>query len=184
MNELALFAGGGGSILAGHLLGWRTVAAVERDAYCVATLLHRQQEGTLEPFPIWGDIRTFNGRPFRGVVDIITAGFPCQPFSSAGRGRITARDLWPDAFRVIQQVAPRFVMLENVTRKPITKASITLENCGYMVRRARVSAACLAAPHRRIRYWLVADAHSNRCVRAPRAASTRQRGVSSSRRNS
>lgn len=161
MNELALFAGAGGSILAGELLGWRTVAAVECDAYCVATLLHRQQEGTLAPFPIWDDIRTFDGTPFRGVVDIITAGFPCQPFSTASRGRITTRDLWSETLRVICEVQPCFVLLENVQRAPVIHAGAELVGVGYRAAAARVSAACMGAAHRRPRWWLVAhiDGH-------------------------
>ena len=83
MNELALFAGAGGGILGGHLLGWRTVCAVERDAYCARRLMQRQNEGHIPPFPIWDDVRTFDGREWRGIVDVVSGGFPCQAHSSA-----------------------------------------------------------------------------------------------------
>ena len=64
LNELALFAGAGGGILGGHLLGWRTVCAVEWDAYAASVLVARQNDKTLEPFPIWDDVQTFDGRPW------------------------------------------------------------------------------------------------------------------------
>jgi site-specific DNA-cytosine methylase len=86
MNELALFAGAGGGILGGHLLGWRTVCAVEWEPYPASVLCARQNDGFLPPFPIWDDIQTFDGRPWRGIVDVISGGFPCQDISAAGKG--------------------------------------------------------------------------------------------------
>ena len=86
MNELALFAGSGGGILGGHLLGWRTVCAVEWAAYPASVLLARQNDGILPPFPIWDDVQTFDGRPWRGIVDVVSGGFPCQDISAAGGG--------------------------------------------------------------------------------------------------
>ena len=77
LRELALFAGAGGGILGGLLLGWRTVCAVEFNAYARSVLLARQNDGTLEPFPIWDDVRTFDGRPWCGIVDVVSGGFPC-----------------------------------------------------------------------------------------------------------
>lgn len=77
MREIALFAGAGGGILGGHLLGWRTVCAVEIEPYCAAVLAKRQEEGFLPPFPIWDDVSTFDGRPWNGKVDVISGGFPC-----------------------------------------------------------------------------------------------------------
>jgi len=71
MNELALFAGAGGGILAGHLLGWRTVAAVEIENYPRRVLLQRQADGLLPRFPIWDDICTFDGKPWQGKVHVI-----------------------------------------------------------------------------------------------------------------
>ena len=73
MNELALFAGAGGGILGGYLLGWRTRCAVEIDPYCRSVLLARQRDGMLPRFPIWDDIRTFNGKPWRGSVGVLGA---------------------------------------------------------------------------------------------------------------
>ena len=87
MNELALFAGAGGGILGGHLLGWRTVCAVEFDPYAAGVLVARQNDGILPPFPVWDDMRTFDGRPWRGIAEIVSGGFPCQDISAAGTGR-------------------------------------------------------------------------------------------------
>jgi DNA (cytosine-5)-methyltransferase 1 len=84
MNELALFAGVGGGILASQHLGHRVVCAVERDPYCREILMRRQEDKSLPVFPIWDDIDTFDGKPWNGIIDVISAGFPCQPFSIAG----------------------------------------------------------------------------------------------------
>jgi len=86
MNELALFAGAGGGILGGHLLGWRTVCAVEWEPYPASVLCARQNDKILPTFPIWDDVQTFDGKPWRGIVDVVSGGFPCQDISSAGRG--------------------------------------------------------------------------------------------------
>jgi len=87
LNELALFAGAGGGILGGKLLGWRTVCAVEWEAYPASVLCARQNDGLLPPFPIWDDVQTFDGKPWAGIVDVISGGFPCQDISSAGGGQ-------------------------------------------------------------------------------------------------
>src|SRR5687767_2606601 len=112
MRELALFAGGGGGILGGLLLGWRTVCAVELAPYARSILLARQRDGHLAPFPVWDDVTTFDGRPWRGHVDVVSGGFPCQDISAAGRGAgITgARSgLWTEFARIIGEVQPRVV---------------------------------------------------------------------------
>src|SRR4051812_38016492 len=110
LRELALFAGAGGGILGGSLLGWRTVCAVELDAYCAALLAQRQADGCLPIFPIWSDITSFDGRPWRGLVDVVSGGFPCQDISVAGSGNGLDGDrsgLWFEMARVIREVAPR-----------------------------------------------------------------------------
>lgn len=86
MNELHLFAGAGGGILGSELLGFRTVCAVELEPYPASVLLARQNDGLLPPFPVWDDVRTFDGRPWRGLVDVVSGGFPCQDISAAGKG--------------------------------------------------------------------------------------------------
>ncbi len=104
MRELALFAGAGGGILGGSLLGWRTICAVERDPYAAGVLIARQNDGSLPPFPVWDDVSTFDGRPWRGAVDVISGGFPCQDISIAGKGAgITGErsGLWKEMARII-----------------------------------------------------------------------------------
>jgi DNA (cytosine-5)-methyltransferase 1 len=76
MRELALFAGIGGGILGGSLVGFTTICAVEIDAYCRNVLVKRQNDGVLPAFPIWDDVRTFDGRRYRGLADIVSGGFP------------------------------------------------------------------------------------------------------------
>jgi len=116
LRELALFAGAGGGLLGSRLLGWRPVCAVEHNPYRQAVLLARQADGVLDPFPIWSDVGDFDGRPWRGKVDIVSAGFPCQPFSVAGKRKAAGdeRNGWPDTIRTIRAVGPGYAWLENV----------------------------------------------------------------------
>ncbi len=164
-RELALFAGSGGGILASRLLGWETVVAVEIEPFCRARIHQRIDEGHLDWFPIWDDIETFDARSLRGRIDVVSGGFPCQPFSTASRGRKVAVDLWPQMRRVVEECEPRFVFAENVQQKPIERAAQDLAGLGYVVRCARIGASALGAPHRRVRHWLVAtDAdHEGQC---------------------
>lgn len=161
MNELHLFAGAGGGILAGALLGHRCIGAVEREPRVQAMLLARQQDGSLPAFPIFSDIRVFDGRPYRGRADIVAGGFPCQAYSGASRGRSVAEDLWPEMLRVVADVAPWYVFAENVAKRAIDHAADDLETMGYSVRCMALSASDVGADHIRKRYWLLAhaDAH-------------------------
>jgi len=156
VNELALFAGAGGGILGGHLLGWRTVCAVERDAYAAQVLAQRQNDGILRPFPIWSDVCSFDGKPWRGIVDVVSGGFPCQAFSKASRGRITAKSMWPEMHRIVSEVKPRFVFAENVTKDAITIAATDLIAMGYKAKAINLSAKDMGADHIRERFWLLA----------------------------
>ena len=147
MNELALFAGAGGGILGEHLLGWRTVCAVERDAYAAAVLAQRQNDGRLEAFPIWSDVETFDGKPWRGIVDVISGGFPCQDISCAGKGAGIdgARSgLWREFARIIGEVRPPFAFVENspmLTVRGLGRVLGDLAALGYDARWGVVSAA-------------------------------------------
>jgi DNA (cytosine-5)-methyltransferase 1 len=158
MNELALFAGAGGGLLGSHLLGWRTVCAVENDGHRRALLIARQDDGALEPFPIWDDITTFDGLAWRGRVDVVSGGFPCQAYSTAARGQNVADDLWPEMRRVVAEIAPRYVFAENVSRAAIDAAADDLEAMGYEARCIAIAARDLGADHIRPRYWLRAYA--------------------------
>lgn len=162
MNELALFAGAGGGILGGHLLGWRTVCAVELDDYAAGVLVARQNDGTLPPFPIWNDVRTFDGRPWCGVVDVVSGGFPCQDISLAGKGagiNGTHSGLWGEMARIVGEVRPRFVFVENssaLVGRGIDRVIGDLSAMGYDARWGVVGAWNAGAPHVRERAWIVA----------------------------
>lgn len=162
MNELALFAGYGGGMLASECLGWRTVCAVEFNKEARRILVVRQNEGIFRPFPIWDDVRTFDGRPWRGVIDIVSGGFPCQAFSNAAAGQNTADDLWPEMRRIVADVAPRFIYAENVSPKAINAAGDDLDQMGYKTRAISISAADLGGDHIRARHWLLAYADDPR----------------------
>lgn len=159
MRELHLFAGIGGGILGGILLGHRCVGAVEVDPYCRDVLRARQRECCLPEFPIYGDILEFDGRPWRGRVDVVCGGFPCQPWSSAGKrlGAADPRHLWPAMARVVSEVCPAFVFAENVSMAAFAEPWRDLRAMGYHVPPAiQVSAGDVGAPYKRNRWWLLA----------------------------
>lgn len=168
MYELALFAGAGGGILGGKLLGWQTICYVEREPYPVEIIKARIQDGWLDDAPIWDDVTTFDGRPWAGLVDVITAGFPCQPWSAAGKraGEADERNLWPDTIRVICEVRPEWVLLENsprlLTQQYFGRILADLAEGGFGVRWDCIPAAAVGAPHLRDRLWIMAHADSDR----------------------
>lgn len=164
MNELALFAGAGGGILGGKLLGWRTICAVECDEYAASVLVARQNDGSLEPFPVWDDVRTFDGRPWRGRVDVVSGGFPCQDISAAGKGAGidgAKSGLWMEMARIVGEVRPRFVFVENspmLASRGLGRVLGDLAAMGYDARWGVLGADAAGAPHLRKRIWIVADA--------------------------
>ncbi len=168
MNELALFAGAGGGILGGHLLGWRTVCAVEWEPYAACVLAARQNDGILPPFPIWDDVQTFDGKPWAGRVDVISGGFPCQDISAAGKGAgIDGKrsGMWSQMARIIGEVRPRYVYVENspfLTSRGLNRVLGDLAEMGFDARWGVVSAAYVGAPHKRDRIWIVAYSNSLR----------------------
>lgn len=159
---MALFAGAGGGILAGKLLGWNLVCAVENNAHCQRVLAARMRDGSLPEAPIWDDIKTFDGNHWRGRVDVISAGFPCQPFSVAGRqqGDVDERNLWPETIRVVREVGPRYVFLENssnlLTFGYFGRILADLAQSGYDARWDCLPASAVGANHERDRLWIVA----------------------------
>lgn len=168
MNELALFAGAGGGILGGKLLGWRTVCAVEFAPYPRSVLLARQRDGMLDPFPIWDDVRTFDGHPWRGHVDVVSGGFPCQDISVSGGGLGLAGErsgLWFEMARIIGEVRPRFVFVENspaLVSRGLDRVLGDLACLGFDAEWGVVSAADCGAPHLRKRIWILAHAPGER----------------------
>jgi DNA (cytosine-5)-methyltransferase 1 len=169
MNELALFAGAGGGILGGKLLGWRTVCAVEWDAYAASVLVARQNDGTLDPFPVWDDVQTFDGRQWRGIVDVVSGGFPCQDISAAGKGTgITGErsGMWRHMARIIGEVRPKYALVENspmLTSRGLGTVLGDLAEMGYDARWGVLGAIDAGAPHKRERIWIVAHAGKVRC---------------------
>ena len=164
MNELALFAGAGGGILGGKLLGWKCVCAVEYDEHARKVLAARQDDGCLDPFPIWNDVLTFDGKPWRGVVDIVTGGFPCQDISAAGKGAGLDGErsgLWSEMSRIIGEVRPRYALVENspvLTSRGLGVVLGDLAAMGYDARWGVLGAIDAGAPHKRDRIWIVANA--------------------------
>lgn len=156
MNELALFAGAGGGLLGTHFLGLVTVCAVERNEHRRCVLSQRQNDRCLPRFPIWDDICTFKGIRWRGTIDFVSGGFPCQAFSTAARGRNNAANLWPEMARVIREVQPAYVFAENVTRAAIEQAASDCAAMGYKTEMLTLSASDLGADHIRERHWLLA----------------------------
>ena len=168
MNELALFAGAGGGILGGHLLGWRTVCAVEWEQYPASVLCARQNDGLLPPFPIWDDVQTFDGKPWREIVDVVSGGFPCQDISSAGAGAGidgVRSGMWGQMARIIHEVRPKFVFVENspmLTSRGLGRVLGDLASMGFDARWGVLGAADIGAPHQRDRIWIVAkNANAN-----------------------
>ena len=165
MNELALFAGAGGGILGGSLLGWRTVVAVEIEDYPRRVLLQRQADGLLPRFPIWDDIRTFDGTQWRGRVDVVSGGFPCQDISAAGSGKGISGErsgLWGEMARVVHEVRPKYVFVENssiLTSRGLGTVLGDLAEMGFDARWGVLGAKDVGAKHKRDRIWIVA--HTN-----------------------
>ena len=152
----------------------RTIAFSEIEAYAVANLVSKIEAGHLDPAPIWSDLKTFPFASFRGKVDLISGGFPCQPFSAAGRrgGDEDPRHLWPYIVRGIEQSSPRMVFFENVEGIISSKLKNNewsdpegtpvllhvlreLEKLGYRSTAGVFSAAEVGAPHQRKRVFIL-----------------------------
>ena len=166
LNELALFAGAGGGILGGKLLGWRTVCAVEWEPYPASVLASRQNDKILETFPIWDDVQTFDGKPWQGIVDVVSGGFPCQDISAAGKGAGIDGErsgMWGEMARIIHEVRPRFAFVENspmLTSRGLGRVLGDLASMGFDARWGVLGAADVGAKHQRDRIWIVAHSKS------------------------
>lgn len=159
LRGLALFAGIGGLErgveLNTTLHEYRLRAVVEIDPVCRAIIAKSRA-----CLVIHNDVRTFH--PQRGEYDFVSGGFPCQPFSTASRGRKTAVDLWPEMRRVIDEGEPSFVFAENVQREAIEGAARDLVERGFIAAVAPVSSSQVGAPDDRRRWWLLAHHHDAR----------------------
>ena len=157
MTHLDLFSGIGGFALAAKWRGFDTIAFCEKDEFCQKVLKKHWPN-----VPIFGDIKEFDGEQFNGKVDLLTGGYPCQPFSTAGKrkGQHDPRHLWPDMFRVIRQARPAWVVCENVeghVTNGLDSVCDDLESEGYEVRPLIIPACAVESPHIRNRVWIVAN---------------------------
>jgi len=161
-RELALFAGAGGGILGGKLLGWQTVCAVEWDAYAAGVLVARQNEGILAPFPIWDDVQTFDGARWRGRVDVVSGGFPCQDISCAGKGAGICGErsgMWAHMARIIGEVRPQYAFIENspmLTSRGLDRVLADLAAIGFDAEWGTLSSRDVGGCHLRERMWILA----------------------------
>jgi len=169
MHVLALCAGYGGLELGLDLAGLRprTICHVEREAFAAAVLVDKMEKGVLAPAPVWSDLATFDGRSWCGLVDILTAGFPCQPWSCAGQRKGTDDDrwIWPDIARIIREVGPGLVFLENVpglVRGGLAVVVGSLAEMGFDAEWGCFTAGAVGAPHRRERVFILGVSEQSR----------------------
>jgi len=171
MRELSLFTGAGGGLLGTHhLLGFKCCGYVEWNEYCQQVIAARIRDGYLPVAPIFTDVREFvqsgAAKQYRGIADVVTAGFPCQPFSVAGKQLAgdDSRNMWPATRDCIRDVQPKSVLLENVPGLVscgyIGRVLCDLAEMGYVGKWGVVGASALGAPHHRKRLWVVAHAES------------------------
>lgn len=175
LYELHLFAGGGGGILAGQLLGHTTVCAVEIEPYARAILCARQDDRTFPAFPIWDDVRSFRSdnpecaecfAVLRGLADrlVICGGFPCQDISAAGKGAGLGgakSSLFYEYLRIVRELRPSYVFMENspiITSRGLDAVLSGLAEIGYDAEWCVLGADDVWAPHIRKRWWCLAHA--------------------------
>ena len=156
-SVLDLFAGIGGFTLGLHRSGgYRTTLFCEIEEFQKSVLKKHWPD-----IPIHSDISSLNGEHLKGKIDVITGGFPCQAHSTAARGHNTARDWWPEMARVVSEVQPKYVIAENVQRKPIAKAADFFCSLGMQCDVFNIPASAIGADHERSRWWAVAHPYKN-----------------------
>ena len=181
MKVLDLFSGIGGFSVGLEAAGMQTAAFCEIDPFCQEILRKHWPET-----PLYSDIHTLNKEVLQNdgihTIDVICGGFPCQPYSIAGRKKGTQddRDLWPAMFRLIQELKPTWVIGENVanfTNMAFSRTKIDMESAGYQVQPFIIPACAVGAPHRRNRIWILAYSDGERLEEArPEQQATRDRG--------
>jgi DNA (cytosine-5)-methyltransferase 1 len=173
LHGLAVCAGFGGLELGLRLVfgdAYRTVCFVEREAFAAASLVALMRAGLLDEAPVWDDMVTFDGRAWRGHVDLVSGGLPCQPYSVAGqqRGDADERAIWPRFIRVVREIRPALVLIENVPPflawyRPIGDR---LSRLGYEYQVGLFRASEVGAPHRRERLFILAHTSHDGCRRS------------------
>lgn len=181
---MSLFSGAGGLDLGFQLAvpNSRVVMYNEIETTAIAVLLARIQEGKLDDAPIWTDVKSLDGRPWRGAVDFLLASYPCQPFSNAGKrlGSEDPRHLWPEVARIVREIEPRFCFFENVgahLRVGGHEVIRELQSMGYRTAAVLLTASEIGAPHGRERLFILADRHEQH-DNGSRDAGTRRRDES------
>jgi DNA (cytosine-5)-methyltransferase 1 len=166
MTHASLFSGIGGFDLAAQWMGWDNLFHCEWNPFCQHHLKYYWPNAIT-----YTDINTTDFTIWRGRIDILTGGFPCQPFSTAGQRKGTHDDryLWPQMLRCIREVQPRWVVGENVDGiftwsdgMVFETVCLDLENEGYEVQALRIPACATGAPHRRDRWWFIAHCEGQR----------------------
>lgn len=191
MNELSLFSGGGGGLLGTMLLGFKHIGYVEHNEYCQKIIAQRIKDGILNKAPIFADVREFiqSGAvdEYRGFADVVTAGFPCQPFSVAGKqkGAQDERNMWPQTIEVLRRVRPRYALLENVpgllSHKYARRIFGDLAESGFDAQWRVLSAAEVGAPHKRDRVWILCTNTNGECSKTRSESSGWKKGADISR---
>ena len=165
LSAISLVSGAGRLDLAARWAGLRTVCYVENDPYAQGILMSRIRDGQFDAAPIWDDVRTFDGTQWRGKVDCVFGGFPCQDVSIAGKRKGikegTRSWLWKEFARIICEVGPRFVLVENVSGLLLGGHLGTvlgdLAEMGFNAQWAMFPASAIGAPHQRLRIFIVAN---------------------------
>jgi len=164
LNVLSFCAGAGGLDLGVRLAvpASRTVCYVENEAYACGVLVARMEEGALDPAPVWTDLRTFDGKPWRGLVDLMVGGYPCTPFSCSGKrgGGADPRHLWPDVARIAGECEPPLLFFENVdghVSLGLEEVRGKLRGMGYEVEAGLFTAGEVGTPQRRKRLFVLAS---------------------------
>jgi DNA (cytosine-5)-methyltransferase 1 len=166
MNHGSLFSGIGGFDLAAEWMGWKNLFNCEWEEFPRKVLKHHFPNAEQ-----YGDIREFNASNYAGRIDILSGGFPCQPYSVAGKrlGKEDERHLWPEMLRIIRECSPRWVVGENVRGLVNWSGGLVfeevcadLEACGYSVQPFILPACAVNAPHRRDRVWFIAHTNDER----------------------
>lgn len=181
MKHGSLFSGIGGFDLAAEWMGWENVFHCEREPFAQKVLKHHFPNSKL-----YEDITTFDATAYAGRIDILTGGFPCQPFSAAGKrqGTEDERHLWPQMLRIIREIKPSYVVGENVRGLINWSGGLVFEEVcsdleaeGYEVLPLLLPAAAVNAPHRRDRIWFVAHSYGSEQTGHKRTNSEEEREV-------
>lgn len=166
LRSIELFAGGGGLALGLHSIGIESCVYVERDFFAASILAQAIEEGVFPPALVHSDVRTFDGRPWSGLVQVVAGGFPCQDVSIAGSGRGLAGErsgLWREFARIVGEVRPEYVFVENVAALRSRGLDSVLEDLAalrYDAEWGTFRASDVGAPHRRDRLFLLAHTTS------------------------